>query len=142
MKRQLISSFAAVVALSFATTGFAAEKAEKKTADKPASEKTAETKSATTDASKPTGYRGKIASVDASAKTFTIKYKDGKEAIVSVSDKTQITKADGSAGTMADIKADEMVHGSRTSKGENKWDAVKVTLGDKKESDAPTAETK
>ena len=81
--------------------------------------------------------------MDSSAKTFTIKYKDGREAVVGVNDKTTITKADGSAGTMADIKADEMVRGSRVSKGENKWDAVKVTLGEKeKDSDAKTAEKK
>lgn len=61
---------------------------------------------ATNKPARPTSYRGKIASVDASAKTFTV----GKHTI-KVTDETKITKNDAAA-TMADIVADEQVRGS------------------------------
>ena len=55
---------------------------------------------------KPLPYRGKVASVDASAKTLTV----GKRTI-KVTDQTKITKQ-GAAATMADITVGEKVSGS------------------------------
>lgn len=72
---------------------------------------------------RPTAYRGKIASVDASAKTFTV----GKHTI-KVTDETKITKNDAAA-TMADIVADEQVRGSYWKKEDGSLDAKSVKLG-------------
>ena len=133
MNTKLISMFAAMAGLAFATPTFAAEKKEKSA--KPAAEKPAapaETKpAAAEEKARAIPFQGKVASVDAAAKIFTTKNKDGKENTFSLTDKTQIVKADGSAGKIGDIKADEVVRGTRTKLGENKWEVVKVTLGAK-----------
>ncbi len=129
-----------LVPLAFATlalpiTGFAAEKKEKPAA--PAAEKTAAAPAAApAEEKKEMGvkalpYQGKVASVDAAAKTFTTKNKDGKENVFSVTDKTKIEKADGSAATLADLKADDVVRGSRTKISDGKWEAVKLIIGAK-----------
>jgi hypothetical protein len=81
----------------------------------------------TTDAaSKPIPYHGKVASVDATAKTFTIKGKQ-KDRVFSITDKTVITK-DGAAADITAIAAGEDVRGSAAKTGDN-WEALKVTLG-------------
>ncbi|MBA3650103.1 MAG: hypothetical protein H0W66_01145 [Chthoniobacterales bacterium] len=99
----------------------------------PAKEKKTSTETATASASpeatakppRPTAYRGKIASVDASAKTFTV----GKHTI-KVTDETKITKNDA-ATTMADIVADEQVRGSYWKKEDGSLEAKSVKLGAK-----------
>ncbi|HEY3662662.1 MAG TPA: hypothetical protein VGL24_05870 [Chthoniobacterales bacterium] len=74
---------------------------------------------------RPISYHGKIVSVDASAKTFTI----GKRTI-KVTDETKITKADAAA-TMADIVADEQARGSYWKKADGSLEAKTVKLGAK-----------
>ncbi len=73
-------------------------------------------------------YHGKVDSVDATAKTFTIKGKE-KDRVFSVTDKTTIMK-DGAAADLAALTAGEEVHGSAKKTGDN-WEAVKVTVGAK-----------
>lgn len=140
-----VTMFAVMAAIAFAAPVHAAEKVKKEAA-KLASEATAAAPAAgepqKTDTAKPLPFQGKVASVDASAKTFTTKNKDGKEHVFTVTDKTQITKADGSAGKFDDIKVDEAVRGSRLKTGENKWEAVKVSLGEKPGKEAKKAEAK
>ena len=74
-------------------------------------------------------YRGKIASVDASAKSFTIAGKTTSRVFM-VTDKTEIMK-DGASATMADIVADEEVRGSYWKKTDGSLEAKKVTIGPK-----------
>lgn len=76
-------------------------------------------------------FQGKVASVDATAKTFTTKNKDGKENVFSVTEKTKVEKADGTAATLADLKADDVVRGSRIKLSEGKWEVVKLIIGAK-----------
>jgi hypothetical protein len=76
-------------------------------------------------------YRGKIASVDSAAKTFTIAGKASSR-VFKVTDKTEIMKA-GAGATMADIVADEEVRGSYWKKEDGTLEAKKVTLGPKSE---------
>jgi len=78
--------------------------------------------------SKPVPYHGKVASVDATAKTFTIKGKE-KDRVFSITDKTTITK-DGAAADISAITAGEEVRGQAIKSGDN-WEAVKVMLGAK-----------
>ena len=79
------------------------------------------------------GFRGVVASVDASAKTFTIEGKK-KSRVFSVTDKTKITKA-GAAATFADIAAKDRVSGSFTKREDGSLEADTVKIGA-----APSAE--
>ncbi len=83
-------------------------------------------------------FQGKVSSVDAAAKTFKTKNKDGKENTFTVTEKTQIQHGDGTTATIGDIKVDETVRGSRVKTGDNQWEAVKVTIGAKGGGDAKT----
>ena len=94
----------------------------------PAKEKKTETANPEASASpgakaKPLPYRGKVASVDASGKTFTV----GKRTI-KVTDQTKITKQ-GAAATMADITVGEKVSGSYWKKDDGSLEAKNVKVG-------------
>lgn len=78
---------------------------------------------------RPISYHGKIASVDAAAKTFTIAGKTSSR-VLKITDTTQITKQ-GAPATMADIVADEEVRGSYWKKEDGSLEAKKVSLGPK-----------
>jgi pectate lyase len=89
-------------------------------------------KTATGKANRSIPFRGKIASVDAKAKTFTIAGKETSR-VVKITDQTTITKQ-GAAATMKDIVADEEVRGSYWKKEDGSLEARNVKLG------PPTAE--
>lgn len=78
-------------------------------------------------------YHGKVASVDAAAKTFTIAGKTSSR-VFKVTDTTAIMKQ-GAPATMADIVADEEVRGSYWKKEDGSLEAKKVTLGPKTEAE-------
>lgn len=75
-------------------------------------------------------YHGKVAAVDASAKTFTV----GKRTF-KVTDQTKITK-EGATATMADIMVGEKVSGSYWKKDDGSLEAKSVKVGAKMESSA------
>ncbi len=75
-------------------------------------------------------YHGKVASVDVSAKTFTV----GKRTF-KVTDQTQITKQ-GAAATMADVVVGEKVSGSYWKKDGGTLEAKSVKVGAKMETSA------
>ncbi len=75
------------------------------------------------------GFHGKIASVDATAKTFTVGTRT-----IKVTDETKLTKQ-GAAATMADIVADEEVRGSYMKKEDGSLEGKNVKLGPKSESE-------
>lgn len=79
-------------------------------------------------------YRGKVASVDAGAKTFTV----GKHTI-KVTDQTKITKQ-GADATMVDITAGEKVSGSYWKKDDGSLEAKNVKVGAKAEATTRTTE--
>ncbi|MEO8045021.1 MAG: DUF5666 domain-containing protein [Spartobacteria bacterium] len=117
-----IPFLAAVVAVCALCVSPAFAKGKKSSAPE-ASASPAASAAATDKRARPTSYRGKIASVDASAKTFTV----GKHTI-KVTDETKITKNDAAA-TMADIVADEQVRGSYWKKEDGSLEAKTVKLG-------------
>ena len=124
MKTSLIASTLTLIATLWLPTGILAAESPATSAEAtPAAEKAPKVK--------PLPFQGKIASVDADAKTFTTKNKDGKENVFSITSSTKIEKADGSAGTIDDLKAGEPVRGLRLRSADGKWDAVKVILGAK-----------
>jgi hypothetical protein len=81
---------------------------------------------------RPLPYQGKIDRVNKPANTFTIKTKEGKEHVFHITEKTKIEKDDGPA-TIDDLKRDTHVRGSRIKLADYKWEAVKVTIGEKPE---------
>lgn len=72
-------------------------------------------------------YRGKIASVDSSAKTFTIAGKE-KSRTFKITEKTTVTKA-GQPATIKDVVADEEVRGSYWKMADGTLEAKTVKLG-------------
>ena len=76
-------------------------------------------------------YRGKVALVDASARTFTV-----GERTIKVTDQTKITKQ-GAAATMTEISVGEKVSGSYLKKDDGSLEAKNVKVGAKTEAAAP-----
>lgn len=133
MKMKLPITAALCLAAFILVTPSTAPAKEKKTTETATASASPE---ATAKPPRPTAYRGKIASVDASAKTFTV----GKHTI-KVTDETKITKNDVAA-TMADIVADEQVRGSYWKKEDGSLEAKSVKLGAKTAGKATRAQKK
>lgn len=72
-------------------------------------------------------FHGKVSAVDQTAKTFTIAGKESSR-VFKVTDKTMITKG-GTAGTMADIVANEDVRGSYWKAADGSLEAKTVKVG-------------
>ena len=131
-KKFIISSIIAVIALSTPVLTFAKDKetaAGATVAEKPAADASA----------KPVPYRGKVSSVDATAKTFTIKGKE-RDRVFSITDHTKITR-EGAAADLAAVAAGEEVRGQATKSGDN-WEAVSVMIGAKPATDKNAANAK
>ncbi len=124
IKSLLTLGLVSAVALGLPASTMAAPKKEKPAAG----EKTDKADAGAATASKPIPYHGKVAAVDAAAKTFTIKGKQ-KDRVFAVTDKTVITK-DGAPADLSALAAGEEVQGSATKTGDN-WEALKVTVGAK-----------
>lgn len=67
-----------------------------------------------------------VDSIDATAKSFTQKTKDGKMIKHMVTDKTEIKNGDKVA-KFEDIKVGDNVHGMRLKKSETEYEVVKIT---------------
>src|SRR5262245_1604797 len=76
-------------------------------------------------------YRGNVASIDASVKTFTV----GRRTL-KVTAQTKITKQ-GAAATMADITVGEKVSGSYWKKDDGSLEAKNIKVGAKMEKATP-----
>ena len=74
-------------------------------------------------------YRGDIASMDAGAKTFTLKGKI-KDRVFAVTPATRLLK-DGNPGNWEDLKVGEAVRGSAIKKDDGRYEAMSVKLGAK-----------
>lgn len=82
---------------------------------------------------RPVPYHGKISAVDQTARTFSIAGKE-KTRVFTIVDATVITK-DGKPATMAEITADEEVHGSYWKREDGSIEAKTVKLGPKTEAE-------
>ncbi len=127
----LITVCLGAMALGLPASGLAKGK---KTADTDASPSPAASVAAKK--ARPTSYHGKVAAVDASAKTFMV----GKRTITVTGD-TVITKQ-GASATIADIVVDEQVRGSYWKKEGGTLEAKSVKLGPKSETPANNAQKK
>lgn len=120
-----------LAALALCATPNAFAKSKKSPTPEPTASASPMEKAAGAKTARALPYRGKIASVDSTAKTFTITGKTSSR-VFKVTEKTEIMKA-GAAATMADIVADEEVRGSYWKKEDGTLEAKKVTLGPKTE---------
>ena len=120
-----------LAALALCATPNASAKGKKSPTPEPSASASPMAKEAGAKSERAIPYRGKIASVDSAAKTFTIAGKTSSR-VFKVTDKTEIMKA-GAAATMADIVAEEEVRGSYWKKADGTLEAKKVTLGPKTE---------
>lgn len=131
MKTTIHTLLAALAALALGAPAqlLAAEKkTEKPAAEKPATPDEPKKKPAAEAGAKAIPYHGKVGSVDASAKTFTIKGKE-KDRVISLTDSTKITK-EGAAADIGAIAPGEDVRGQLRKNGD-KWEAVSVMIGAK-----------
>lgn len=117
-----------VAAFGLPLCSFAADK--KPAAAAPAAPAPAAAAPAAAKSDKPFPYHGDVAAVDATAKTFTFKNKDGKERVFSVTDKTEIEK-DGAKADFAAITVGAYAAGQCTKSAEGKFDATSVKIGPK-----------
>jgi hypothetical protein len=76
-------------------------------------------------------FHGTIASVDQSAKTFTMAGKETSR-VIAITDKTVITKG-GATAAMTDVAANEAVRGSYWKQADGTMEAKTVKLGEKTE---------
>lgn len=121
---------AVVISLGLATSASAAEKkaAAKKEGAAPSAEaKKADAKPAAEGkAGKPIPMYVRVDSIDTSAKSFTMKRKDGVEVKHVLSASAEVKNA-GADATFADIKVGDSVAGLRNKKSDTEYEVVKIT---------------
>lgn len=110
--------------VALATPAFAQAK-KKPAAEKPAETK-AEAKPAEEKTAKALPMNSRADSIDAAAKTFSMKRKDGVEVKHMVTDKTTILQG-AAAAKFEDIKVGDTVSGLRMKKSDTEYEVVKIT---------------
>lgn len=134
MNQSLVQKYAPLLlALALPLSAAAAEKKAAPPAS-PAEAPAAAEKAAATGATK-VPYHGTISSVDAAAKSFTLKGRE-KDRVFGVTETTKILR-DGAAVELNTLSPGEEVRG-QVSKMGDKWEAVSVLAGEK----TPAAKTK
>ena len=118
-------SFLLVAAVALAAPGSVSAK-EKKSPSPAATAAASPADSAAMKKPRSIPYHGKVASVDAAARTFMVGARK-----FTVTDKTKITK-DGTEARLSDITAGEQLSGSYWKKDDGTLEARSVKLGEKK----------
>ena len=119
-----LTAFAALPATTFAATKKEAAPAATPAPAAAAAAKPVAAKPAAAPKSLPMYSRADT--IDAAAKTFTSKRKDGVEVKHVLTDKTEIKNGEAAA-TLADIKVGDYVSGSRIKKSETEYEVVKIS---------------
>lgn len=138
MTKLLSLSLLAALSVGLSTTTFAAEKKKMEPAaatPAPDAKKSAEAATPKPKKDGPLPYQGKVDTLDAKAKKFTTKTKDGKVHTFTLTDKTVILKNDAPA-KFDDVTVGETVRGTRLKKGEGEWEVVKLIIGAKPKTEA------
>jgi hypothetical protein len=116
-----------VLVLSSSSVVRAESKATPSPSASPAASTSPAEKSSTKKTNRPVPFRGKVASVDSTANTFSIAGK-GATRVIKVTDQTKVTKQ-GVEATMKDIVVDEEVRGSSWKKEDGSLEARTVKIG-------------
>lgn len=77
-------------------------------------------------------FQGTVAAVDVRMKTFIFKSKDGHEHLHVLADYGTVEKANGLPATIAEVKAGEVVRGTRTKLADHRWEVIKLIIGPKR----------
>ena len=117
-----LAAFAALPATTFA----AAKKEAAAPAATPAPATPAKPAAAKPAVAKPMAMYTRADTIDAAAKTFTTKRKDGVEVKNVLTDKTEIKNGEAAA-KLEDIKVGDYVSGSRLKKSETEYEVVKIS---------------
>jgi hypothetical protein len=99
----------------------------------PADSPTAASPAASPAAAAKAHYGGTVSSVDATARTITVTNKKQGTKTFSITDATKLTKTDGTAITLADIKPGDHVHGAFDTNPDGTLLALTVKSGPKTE---------
>lgn len=110
---------------------FSGQAADKKASSAKAAASPASTAAMTEKKEAKSRYSGKIASVDASAKTVTIEGKTSR--FIYVTGETKLKKTDGTAATWDDLKIGEEVRGAYVKADDGKMHASTLKVGPKAE---------
>jgi hypothetical protein len=131
MKKLLSLLTLAALACSVPTLAFAAKKTTPTPA--PSTPAPAAAPSATPAAKKAAPYYGDVATVDASAKTFTFKSQKGNVRTFHVGSTTKITKdsKDGPAADFSIVTVGAYAAGTCHKTGDNQYDVVTLHVGPK-----------
>lgn len=127
-----MKKFLTIITLTaFAATPATLLAAPKKEAAAPAAAPAAEAKPAPAKpveakAPKPIPFSAEVTTIDAAAKSFTHKNKDGKEVKFVVTGTTEIKNGEAAA-KFEDIKVGDVVSGSRIKKSDTEYEVVKIT---------------
>jgi len=89
----------------------------------------AATAAASAPAAETLHFGGMLSAVDTAANTITVQNKRQGPRTFQVTDSTKVTKADGSAATLADLKAGDRVHGAFKKTGDGKMELLTLKVG-------------
>jgi hypothetical protein len=125
MKRLIVCSLTFALSLGLSAGAFAQAK-PKATPAPAAAPAAAPAEKAEKKANRPLPMHTRVDSLDAKAKTFTMKRKDGVEVKHVVTATTEIKNGDAAA-KFEDIKVGDYVNGLRLKKSETEYEVVKIT---------------
>jgi len=74
-------------------------------------------------------FGGMLSAVDTTANTITVQNKKQGPRTFQVTDSTKVTKTDGSAATLADLKAGDHVHGAFKKTDDGKMELLTLKIG-------------
>jgi hypothetical protein len=124
MKKLIVSSLTVALSLGLSAGAFA--QAKPKATPAPAAGTTKAAEKPETKADRPMPMHTRVDSIDAKAKTFTQKRRDGVEVKHVVTATTEIKNGDAAA-KFEDIKVGDYVNGLRLKKGVAEYEVVKIT---------------
>jgi hypothetical protein len=124
MKTLFVYSLTAALSLGFSAGAFAQAKPKTKAA--PAAEEAKPAEKTVKKANRPLPMYARVDSLDAKAKSFAMKRKDGVEVKHIVTATTEIMD-EGAAAKFEDIKVGDYVSGLRNKKSDTEYEVVKIT---------------
>ena len=121
-------TFLTISALALSVSMAASATPKPSASDTPAP---AATPSPTPEKAHPFPFHGEVAAADSTAKTFTVKSKDGRERVFHVGDNAKPTTKDGWSGDFGSITVGAYATGTCTKTGNQKFEIISLHIGTK-----------